>query len=108
MWILKFLIQRERPFKTLSYILKLSEGGGYSFPSGHTTEAFAVAFALIFFTSDKYISYLVLIWAMLVAYSRIVLGVHFPSDILVAIMIALFTTLSTKFLFNKCLRTKKT
>src|SRR5882757_9580621 len=39
-WVLKYSIKRERPFEKYPNVLKLSNGGGSSFPSGHTSSAF--------------------------------------------------------------------
>jgi membrane-associated phospholipid phosphatase len=78
---LKNLVIRERPFKTYPDIEKLSEAGSSSFPSGHTLEAFAIAVAFsVAFPKRKYIIPL-FAWALLVAYSRMALGVHYPSDV---------------------------
>lgn len=84
---LKYFIFRERPFSSYPDIEKLSEAGNSSFPSGHTTEAFAMAFAFsIFFPQRKYILP-VFIWALVVAYSRMALGVHYPTDVLSGLLI---------------------
>ncbi len=84
---LKNVIVRERPFKLYPDIEKLSQAGSYSFPSGHTLEAFAIAVALsIFFPKKRFIFPLIL-WASLVAYSRMALGVHYPSDVLAGFLI---------------------
>lgn len=86
---LKVSIQRNRPFVTYPEIQKLSEAGSASFPSGHTTEAFALAFAALFFLPEKMLAAPVFIWACLVAYSRMALGVHYPSDILAGLVTGL-------------------
>jgi len=84
---LKTFIIRERPFKTYPDIEKLSEAGNSSFPSGHTIEAFAIAVAFsILIPKRKYIIP-IFIWASLVAYSRMALGVHYPSDVLSGMII---------------------
>ena len=87
---LKAIIFRERPFVTHPSIEKLSEAGSSSFPSGHTLEAFAIAAVLSFLFSKKKITIPVYIWAALVAYSRMALGVHYPSDVLAGIIIGTF------------------
>lgn len=79
--ILKFGIHRPRPFITYDFIEKLSGGGSPSFPSGHTTDAFMIAIAVGLVSRRWYL----LIWAVLVAYSRLCLGVHYPSDVLAGI-----------------------
>ena len=84
---LKALIDRDRPFTTYPNIEKLSSGGDSSFPSGHTLEAFAMAAALSMMFSRKKIILPVYAWAILVAYSRMALGVHYPSDVLAGILI---------------------
>ena len=87
---LKALISRDRPFDVYPYIEKLSSGGDSSFPSGHTLEAFAVAAALSLLFSRKWVIIPVYAWAVLVAYSRMALGVHYPTDVLAGIMIGSF------------------
>ncbi len=59
-------------------------GGQYGFYSGHATNHFAVAvfLAFIFRGRIRYFTPLILVWAALIGYSRIYLGVHFPLDVL--------------------------
>ena len=98
---LKALIYRERPFEALPNIEKLSEAGSSSFPSGHTLEAFAVAMALAFLFSGKKIAIPAFAWAALVAYSRIALGVHYPSDVLAGLFIGIFIGWIVPWVFQK-------
>jgi len=57
-------------------------GGHFGFVSSHATNAFAFAtFSMLLFRK-KWYSYSILIWAGVVAYSRIYLGVHYPADII--------------------------
>lgn len=84
---LKTLIIRDRPFKTYPDIEKLSEAGNSSFPSGHTLEAFAIAVALSTLIPKRKYIIPVFIWACLVAYSRMALGVHYPGDVLSGMII---------------------
>ena len=87
---LKALIDRDRPFNTYPYIEKLSSGGDSSFPSGHTMEAFAVAAAFLLLFSKTKIIVPVYFWAFLVAYTRMALGVHYPTDVLAGMVIGTF------------------
>ncbi|MFA8450649.1 MAG: phosphatase PAP2 family protein [Bacteroidales bacterium] len=90
--LLKWLIGRPRPFETYDFIEKLSVAGSPSFPSGHTTEVFGIAFGLItIYSKNKVWGYLFLVWAIFIAYTRMYLGVHYPSDVLGGIGIALFS-----------------
>jgi membrane-associated phospholipid phosphatase len=79
---LKYSIKRERPFNTYSDIEKESDGGGYSMPSGHTSTAFATATSLSMVCPKWYVIAPSFAWAGLVGYSRMHLGVHYPSDVL--------------------------
>jgi undecaprenyl-diphosphatase len=79
--VLKFLFNTQRPYEIYSFIQKLSVGGSPSFPSGHTADAFAFAIAVSLVYPKWYIIISGLIWASLVGYSRMSLGVHFPSDV---------------------------
>jgi membrane-associated phospholipid phosphatase len=104
---LKALIFRERPFVTHPYIEKLSEAGSSSFPSGHTLEAFAVAAALSLLFKRKKVVIPLYTWATLVAYSRMALGVHYPSDVLAGILIGTFIGWIVPWIFNRTVPTGK-
>jgi undecaprenyl-diphosphatase len=57
-------------------------GGKYSFPSSHAANTFALAaFFYFLFAGNKW-RYTLVIWAVIVSYSRIYLGVHYPIDII--------------------------
>ena len=84
---LKYVINRPRPFETYSFIEKVTSGGSPSFPSGHTTDAFVIATALSIAFPRWYIMISSFIWATAIAYSRMGLGVHYPMDVLVGILI---------------------
>ncbi len=79
---LKYIVDRPRPFIIYSDIQKLTGGGSPSFPSGHTSDAFAFATSLSIVYPKWYIIIPSYIWAGAVGYSRMHLGVHYPSDVL--------------------------
>lgn len=56
-------------------------GGKYGFISSHASNSFALAFFTSLLFKNKYYSILIFIWAVLIAYSRIYLGVHYPADV---------------------------
>jgi undecaprenyl-diphosphatase len=85
--ILKYTIDLPRPYEIYPFIQKLSVGGSPSFPSGHTADAFAFAVAIGILYRKWFILIPALLWASFVGYSRMCLGVHFPSDVLAGALI---------------------
>ena len=90
--LMKPFFERYRPCKDpqLTGIVVIIDKcrGLYGFASGHSANAFAVA-GYFFFQDKKWIGTPLLIWAALIAYSRVYLGVHYPGDILVGALIGL-------------------
>jgi len=80
---LKYMVNRTRPFKKYpNDIIQRTEVGQYSFPSGHTSSAFAMATAVTLSSKKWYVAVPSYLYACGVGYSRMRLGVHFPSDVL--------------------------
>jgi undecaprenyl-diphosphatase len=78
---LKAQLVRERPYISLTGIVAGTKAlDRYSFPSGHTLHA--VSFATLTVASFSELAILVVPFAVLVAASRVVLGLHYPSDVL--------------------------
>jgi undecaprenyl-diphosphatase len=79
--ILKPLFERLRPCHELEGVrLLVGCGGKYGFPSSHAANFFAAATVFSVFFPKYKILYLVI--AFLVAYSRVYVGVHYPSDVI--------------------------
>lgn len=82
--LIKPLFERARPFRSAiadQVILRGPEQGGFSFPSSHAVDAFAlVAFIGLYFPKARLP---LLGLALLTAYSRVYCGVHFPADVIV-------------------------
>ena len=93
---LKESIRRPRPYTTYpDDIILRKKAGGYSFPSGHTSTAFATATALTLSTKKWYIAVPAFTYAGFVGYSRMRLGAHYGSDVLAGILVGVGSSLLT-------------
>lgn len=91
----KLAVRRERPFVTYPDITQRDHVGPLSFPSGHTTGAFACATALTLSTKKWEVAIPAYAYAGFVGYSRMRLGVHYPSDVLGGILVGIGSGLLT-------------
>lgn len=59
-------------------------GKGYSFISAHATNHFAIAifFSVLFYPTYKWVPYIAVVWAALIAFSQVYVGVHYPFDVI--------------------------
>ena len=91
--LLKNIVARPRPFAEIEALIPLiAKPTDFSFPSGHTTASFAVALVM-FRMLPKKIGIPAVVLAALVAFSRLYLGVHYPTDVLVGFVVALVGSL---------------
>ena len=111
--LLKNLIARTRPYDEIEGLINLvGRQSDYSFPSGHTGAAFAVAGAMLVVAlfglpmiektgefkredpslSFKLISVILIMYATLLAFSRMYVGVHYPTDVLCGLLLGLGTS----------------
>ena len=97
---LKPLIARTRPFDLIEGIeLLIGAPRDFSFPSGHTLSS--VVAAAILTMTDKRFGYFAIPLAVLVAFSRLYLYVHFPTDILGGIFIGAIISIFIYYIFFK-------
>ncbi len=95
--LIKNAVQRLRPshdpaLTGLVHLSKAGPGGLYGFVSSHAANSFGMAtfFYFVLDSKFKYLKYWLFIWAVLVSYSRIYNGVHYPGDVIVAAIIGAF------------------
>lgn len=79
----RFRPSRDPLLEGLVHTVNNYRGGKYGFASSHAGNSFALAvFIFMLFKEYKW-TWLMFVWAALVAYSRVYLGVHYPGDVLV-------------------------
>lgn len=79
---LKSAVKRTRPYITYPYLQPYDHNKDASFPSGHTSFAFSTATSLYLAFPRWYVAVPAYVWASLAGYSRLHLGMHYPTDVL--------------------------
>ena len=99
--ILKKIIKRNRPFITYSQIQPYKIETGFSMPSGHTSSIFATATTIALLSKKWYYITPAFAYAGLVGYSRMHLGVHYPTDVLAGATLGVGSAIATRWLGKK-------
>lgn len=103
-YTLKGLTKRPRPYRQERGIrLSVAPLDEFSFPSGHTLQA--VAFTLVAVSWFPVLGWVLFPFAALVALSRVVLGLHYPSDVIAAIGLGSLLALVSTWLVSPWITT---
>jgi undecaprenyl-diphosphatase len=102
---IKNLVHRLRPchepsLEGLVHIVNGECGGLYSFVSSHATNSFDVALISLLFIRRRWFTISIIIWAIVIGYSRIYLGVHYPGDVLCGSLLGAFIGWSSYQLYS--------
>jgi undecaprenyl-diphosphatase len=113
--LVKNIFQRLRPchepsLMGLVHLVNGECGGRFSFVSSHATNSFNVALISLLFIRKRWFTISIILWALIVGYTRIYLGVHYPGDVICGSMLGAFVGWSNYQLYvltdNKILRYK--
>lgn len=96
--LIKHLVKRRRPFIQNLEIVPVYRAGSTSFPSGHTASTIATATALSLAYPKWYIVAPAFLWAGTVSYSRMYLGVHYPTDVAAGAILGAGSAVSLVFI----------
>lgn len=93
--LVKNIVQRLRPCHDPSltgivHLVKGECGGAYGFVSSHATNSFDVAFLSLMFIKKRWYTICIILWATVIGYSRIYLGVHYPGDVICGSLLGAF------------------
>lgn len=102
--LIKPFFERLRPthhpdFKDFVDIVHGHRGNGFSFVSGHASNSFSFAVFLSMIFRNRWVTLVAFVWATLISYSRIYLGVHFISDVVGGIVVGSLIALIMYALF---------
>jgi len=95
---IKKLVKRPRPFITDIHLVPVYRPGEYSFPSGHTSSSFGTMTALSRAYPRWYVIAPSMLWSASVGYSRMYLGVHYPTDVAAGAVLGAGTAFAMGFL----------
>jgi undecaprenyl-diphosphatase len=105
--LLKNVVKRDRPYNTFTGIFPDKLETDYAFPSGHTSSAFATATSLALTTKKWYVTVPALAWSAGVGYSRIYLGQHYPSDVIMGALVGSGSAIICHWASKQLLKRKK-
>lgn len=102
--IIKPIVHRTRPFDSIDGLILITKKPlDSSFPSGHTSSAFVVSCAVTWCLSGKkkWFGVLLIIIASLIAFSRLYLGAHYPTDVMAGLLLGISISVVTYFALRK-------
>lgn len=98
---IKNFVARTRPYEVIEGLTRLvGEQSDFSFPSGHSAHAFAVGVVILIMMPRK-IGVPIFVISVLMAYSRLYVGVHYPTDVIAGALIGTIIAFVSVLIVNK-------
>ena len=91
----------DNPMSSMVHIVDGYRGGAYGFPSNHASNTWGLAFFITFLFRRYKLTFFFFLWALLVCYSRMYLGVHYFGDLLIGGLLALAGASTVFYVFRK-------
>lgn len=92
--VIRKILNYKRPYDELDFIPffeNVKKDKGKSFPSRHTASAFVIAMSLFYI--NMYVGIIGFITAVLIGISRVLIGVHYPKDVIVAFFVSVIISI---------------
>ena len=106
--LLKNVVKRKRPYHTFTGIFPDKVKSEYAFPSGHTSSSFATATSLTISTKKWYVAVPAFAWSASIGYSRMYLGQHYPSDVIMGAIVGTSSAIICHWASKQLAKRKKT
>jgi len=91
----------ENPISHLVHIVDGHRGGRYGFPSSHSANCWGVAFFVAYLFRHRVITLFMFVWAFIVCWSRLYLGVHYVGDVFFGMLFGLVGASVLYYVFRK-------
>lgn len=99
--LIKPMVARTRPYEVIEgLVLLIDKPHDFSFPSGHSSAAFAAAWVMLCKLPKK-VGIPALIYAFLMAFSRLYFGVHYPTDVIAGIIFGILYAVAAMHLVER-------
>lgn len=108
--LIRPLVERMRPSNPNNpisewvHLVNGKRGGRYGFPSCHAANSFGLAFFVMLLFKNRLLTIFILLWATINSYSRIYIGVHYPGDLFVGMLVGLSGAILMYKLYRYALR----